>query len=88
MSYRFIPRGVCSRSIEFDLEDGKVRNARFTGGCDGNLKAVCKLIEGMDAEEVIRILQGNTCGMRQTSCADQLSVALTQALAKEKEKQN
>lgn len=83
MKHQFTPHGVCSVHIEFELEDGKVRNAGFLGGCDGNLKAICKLIEGMDAERVAEILAGNTCGFKQTSCGDQLSIALREALAEE-----
>ena len=83
MKHEFIPQGVCSRYISFDLEDGKVHNAQFVSGCDGNLKAICKLIEGMDAEQVVKTLEGNTCGFRPTSCADQLSIALKEALAEE-----
>ena len=67
MEYSFKPRGVCSRQIDFELEDGKVKNVRFTGGCDGNLKAIGILIEGEDADKVIRLLEGNTCGFRDTS---------------------
>lgn len=79
MEYSFKPMGVCSRQIDFELEDGKVKNVRFTGGCDGNLKAIGILIEGEDADKVIRLLEGNTCGFRDTSCADQLTIALRQA---------
>ena len=79
MEYSFKPRGVCSRQIDFELEDGKVKNVRFTGGCDGNLKAIGLLIEGEDADKVIRLLEGNMCGFRDTSCADQLTIALRQA---------
>ncbi len=82
-SYSYRPRGVCSSQIRFDLEDGKLYNIAFRGGCDGNLKAICKLIDGMDADKVAEILEGNTCGYKSTSCADQLSIALKQALAKE-----
>ena len=78
--YRFTPMGVCARQIEFGLEDGKVHNVSFFGGCNGNLKAIGKLIEGKDAEEVIDILKGNDCAGRGTSCADQLAIALEQAL--------
>ena len=78
MKHEFIPQGVCSRHISFDIEDGKVHNAQFVSGCDGNLKAICKLIEGMKAEQVV-----NTCGFRPTSCAVQLSIALREALAEE-----
>lgn len=83
MRYQYTPQGVCSQHIEFDLEDGKIHNAMFVSGCDGNLKAICKLIEGMDATQVIDLLEGNTCGFRTTSCADQLSIALKKALEKE-----
>ncbi len=73
--------GVCSRQITFDLtDDHKITNLSFMGGCNGNLKAIAKLVEGQDAETIIKILQGNTCGPRNTSCADQLSKALTEAI--------
>lgn len=77
----FITNGVCARKINFEIDnEGKVRNVSFLGGCNGNLKAISKLVEGMDAHKVIEILDGNTCGMRNTSCADQLSKALKGAL--------
>lgn len=77
----FITNGVCSRKINFEIDnEGKVRNVSFLGGCNGNLKAISKLVEGMDANKVIEILEGNTCGMRNTSCADQLAKALKGAL--------
>ena len=72
MTYQCIPNGVCSKRITFDLVDGKLHNVQFTGGCNGNLKAISKLVEGMDAGEVIRILKG-------TSCADQFALAIEQA---------
>lgn len=73
---------VCSRKIAFDIDDdNNVHNLVFTGGCNGNLKAIGKLCEGKPAMEVARILKGNTCGMRNTSCADQLSKAIEEALA-------
>lgn len=72
-------KGVCSQSVSFDLEGNTVRNVAFKGGCNGNLKAIGKLVEGMDAEEVIKRLEGNTCGFRSTSCADQLAKALQEA---------
>lgn len=78
-SHTFIPHGVCSRQIDFNLEDGKVNNVSFTGGCDGNLKAISKLVDGMDADEVISVLEGNTCGKRPTSCADQFAKAIREA---------
>lgn len=80
--YTYHPEGVCSSLIEFDLEDEKVFNLRFTNGCPGNLKAIGKLVEGMNAEEIIAKLEGNTCGYRPTSCADQLTKALRKALKK------
>ena len=69
-TYIYTPKYVCSREIRFGLEGGRVHNLRFIGGCDGNLKAIGKLLEGRDAEEVIRLLKGNDCGGRGTSCAD------------------
>lgn len=84
-SYSYTPRGVCSRKINFTIEDGKIHNLSFEGGCNGNLKAIGKLLEGQSAEKAAEILQGNDCGGRGTSCADQLSKALFLALEKEKE---
>ncbi len=83
-NYTYIPRYVCSREISFGLEDGKIHNLRFVGGCDGNLKAIGKLLEGSEAAEAIRILKGNDCDGRGTSCADQLAQALEAALEEEK----
>ena len=82
-SYSFIPHGVCSSLIEFDIDGGKIYNLRFTGGCNGNLKAIGKLVEGKDAKEVAMILRGNDCSGRGTSCADQLAIAIEKALADE-----
>ncbi len=75
----FIPKGVCSQLIEVELDGDKVGNVRFTGGCNGNLKAISRLVKGMEVDEVIRLLEGNTCGRRNTSCADQLTIALRKA---------
>lgn len=77
---RYTPSGVCSRSIDFDLEDGIVKNVRFTGGCSGNTQGVAALIQGMPAEEAIRRLKGIKCGYKPTSCPDQLAKALEAAL--------
>lgn len=74
----FSPSGVCAVSIDFDIEDGKLYNVKFLGGCNGNLKAIGKLVEGKDAKEVADILRGNVCGMKGTSCADQLAKAIDQ----------
>ncbi len=74
----FSPKGVCSRRIDFDMEDGKIYNVTFEGGCNGNLKAIGLLVEGKDAKEIANILKGNDCNMRGTSCADQLAVAINE----------
>lgn len=74
--FEYAPQGVCSRKINFDIVDGKLHNVRFTGGCPGNLIAISKLVEGKDAKEVASLLEGNQCGMRGTSCADQLAKAI------------
>ncbi len=81
MHCEFNPKGVCSVHISFDIEDGLLRNVKYTGGCDGNLKAISKLVEGRNAAEVAKLLEGNTCGWKPTSCADQLSKAITGALS-------
>lgn len=80
----FKPRGVCSRMIHIDLsDDGKtIEDVSFDGGCSGNLAAIGKLVSGRPTEEVAQILKGNTCGPRKTSCADQFSQALLQAMEK------
>lgn len=82
MHCTFNPKGVCSVQIDFELNDGKVSDVQFMGGCNGNLKAIARLVEGKDALEIANILEGNTCGMRTTSCADQFSKALKEAVAK------
>ena len=79
--YTYKTVGTCSRQINFDIdENNKVHNVSFIGGCDGNLKAISKLIEGMDANKVIELLEGNLCGMKKTSCADQLAKALKERI--------
>ncbi len=79
--YTYTTSGTCSRSISFVLEDGKLHDVRFEGGCNGNLKAIGKLVEGADAGQIMELLKGNLCGNRGTSCADQLSKAIQQAMA-------
>ncbi|MCR5054109.1 MAG: TIGR03905 family TSCPD domain-containing protein [Lachnospiraceae bacterium] len=80
-SYSYSPKGVCSTKIDFDLdEEGKIYNLKFTGGCNGNLKAIGRLLEGQDAKHAAEILAGNDCKNRGTSCADQLSKAIMEAL--------
>ena len=70
--------GTCSQQISFDLQDGN--NLKFVGGCNGNLKGICSLVEGMDANEVISKLEGIRCGFKSTSCPDQLAKAIKEAL--------
>lgn len=81
MEYQFKTKGVCSRSLSFSLgEDKTVHNIRFLDGCEGNLKAIGTLCEGRTAAEVIELLRGTNCGRKKTSCADQLALALAEAL--------
>ena len=77
---QYTTKGTCARYINFDLENGKVRNVQFIGGCNGNLKGIGSLVEGMPVEDVIQKLRGTTCGMKNTSCPDQLAKALEEAL--------
>ena len=73
----YTPSGVCAMQIDFDVdEENKLHNVKFTGGCNGNLKAIGRLVEGKDASEVADILRGNQCGMKGTSCADQFAKAI------------
>lgn len=78
MDYEYKTRGVCSRKINFSVEDGKVCKVAFDGGCNGNGKGVAALVEGMDVDEAIRRMEGIKCGMKNTSCPDQLAQALRQ----------
>ena len=73
---KYMTKGTCSQCIEFDVNDGKVSNVKFTGGCNGNLKGIAALVEGMDVDEVIEKLSGIKCGFKDTSCPDQLAKAL------------
>ena len=79
--FTFYPQGVCSMMIEIELDDDIIKDVVFTGGCNGNLSGISKLIKGMKAGDVIERLEGTTCGFKDTSCPDQLSKALKQALA-------
>ena len=83
MDHTYTTRGTCSRQITFELDGNRVKNIHFVGGCDGNLKAVSKLADGMTVEQIESMLRGNTCGPRPTSCADQLAIAVQQAYDKE-----
>lgn len=80
MKYNFTPRGVCSRQIDIETEGGKIVDVKFTGGCNGNLKGISALVKGMDIEEAISKLENIHCGMKNTSCPDQLAKALKQTL--------
>lgn len=74
-------KGTCSVEINFDVIDGRLHDVKFTGGCNGNLKGIGALVEGMKPEDVIARLEGTTCGFKPTSCPDQLAQALKQYLA-------
>ena len=73
-------KGVCASAVSFDLVDGKITGAKFTGGCSGNTQGVCALVEGMDAKEAISRMEGIRCGFKPTSCPDQLAKAMKEAL--------
>lgn len=80
-TFEFTPTGVCAQKIYFGIDDeGKLHDVRFLRGCNGNLKAIGLLVEGKDASEVASLLEGNECGVRGTSCADQFSKAIKKAL--------
>lgn len=80
MTYTYTPKGVCSRRIQVDVEDGIIRDVQVLGGCSGNLQGISNLIIGMPAQEAIRCMKGVRCGMKPTSCPDQIAVALEKAL--------
>ena len=77
MSFNYNTNGVCSSRIEFDVQDGAIRDVQFIGGCNGNLKGIGNLVEGMTPEDAISRLEGINCGSKGTSCPDQLAKALT-----------
>ena len=79
MKYTYSTNGVCSREIEFEINGDIITNVKFYGGCNGNLKAISKLVEGMTVEQIEEKLKGNTCGFRGTSCADQFAIAVRKA---------
>lgn len=74
--YEYKTKGTCSQMIYFDVQDNKLTDVKFMGGCNGNLKGIAKLVEGMDIDDVIARIEGVTCGMKKTSCPDQLAQAL------------
>ncbi len=79
MHYRYKTSGTCSVFIDFDIEGNVISNIKFTGGCNGNLKAISKLVDGWTVEKIEQYLKGNTCGPRPTSCADQLARGVREA---------
>ncbi|MBR3245880.1 MAG: TIGR03905 family TSCPD domain-containing protein [Parasporobacterium sp.] len=83
MRYTHKNKGVCSVCVSFDLEGDKVSNVEFTGGCNGNLKAIAALVDGMTVDEIEKKLKGNLCGMKGTSCADQFAIGVREAFQKE-----
>lgn len=80
--YDYRTQDVCAQIISFDLDGDKVMNISFMGGCNGNLKAISKLVEGWSVDKIEEYLKGNTCGRRMTSCADQLAIAVRDAYSK------
>ncbi len=80
MSYSYKTKDTCARTITFDLDGDVVRNVQFTGGCNGNLKAIQALVEGLTVDEIEQKCKGITCGPRSTSCTDQLAIAIRDAL--------
>ncbi len=80
MVYKYRTQGTCSRSIEFEIENDTVKNVRFEGGCNGNLKGIGAIVDGMKVQDVISKLEGITCGFKHTSCPDQLAKALKEAI--------
>ena len=81
MAFLYKTRGTCSRNIILEMDGDIIKDVEFIGGCDGNLKAISRLVEGAPADRVIEVLAGNTCGMKKTSCADQLTRAIEAARA-------
>lgn len=84
MRYTVRPHRVCASSISFDLEGDVIKNVQFTGGCNGNLKAISKLVDGMTVDEIESKLKGISCGMKNTSCTDQLACAVREVYEKSK----
>ncbi|MBQ0011626.1 MAG: TIGR03905 family TSCPD domain-containing protein [Clostridiales bacterium] len=85
MHYTYRTRGTCSSKIDFEINNGIITDVVFTGGCNGNHKAIGKLVDGWKAEDIAAKLSGNTCGFKDTSCADQLARAVMEAQVAEKD---
>lgn len=79
MHYTYKTKGTCSQQIEFDLEGDVVKNVSFLGGCNGNLQAISALVEGLTVDQVVERVKGIKCGFKDTSCSDQLAIALMEA---------
>jgi uncharacterized protein TIGR03905 len=79
MKFEYKPKGTCSTKIIVELDGDMIQHVEFVGGCDGNSKGLCAMVEGMNADDIASRLQGITCGFKKTSCPDQLSKALTEA---------
>lgn len=79
MHYTYKTKGTCSQQIEFDLEGDVVKNVSFVGGCNGNLQAISALVEGLTVDQVVGRVKGIKCGFKDTSCSDQLAIALMEA---------
>lgn len=88
MEYTYNTKGVCSRKIFLELDGNRIVNVKFEGGCDGNTKGVVAMVRGLTVDEVVSKLKGIQCGRKGTSCPDQLTIALEQALDQEKCKKN
>ena len=80
MTIQYTPKGVCSRAFQIEVDEGVIRSVQVTGGCDGNLKGLSSLLKGMTVEDAIQRMEGIRCGMKATSCPDQLAQALKKAL--------
>ncbi|MDR1905809.1 MAG: TIGR03905 family TSCPD domain-containing protein [Clostridiales bacterium] len=87
MKHSYKTKGTCSDRIDLEIEDGVIKNVGFVRGCNGNLKALSRLVDGFTLEELERKCKGITCGLRNTSCADQLYLAAKQAFEEEKNPQ-
>lgn len=82
MQFEYKTKGTCSQRIIFEIDEGILKNVQFLGGCNGNLKGISSLVEGMNVQDVISRIEGIRCGMKNTSCPDQLAAALKEAISK------
>lgn len=84
MHYSYMAKGTCAIKIEFDINGDVISHIAFTGGCNGNLKAISKILDGWTVSQIESKIKGNTCGYKQTSCADQLAIAVRKAYEENK----